>query len=140
MTSAANTEYLFEMNPESNEWCPVPSRHVNREIPQSIYAPDNARTIHYAMTTRPIKYRNHLLSLFQLIYADHPENFVVTGDLHQNSMTDPLHLSVSVKGAFGIFTMLHINGYFRNYFHVQSITMEVEKDTRILLADFSIVE
>lgn len=127
------------MNANSAEWSP-PVSYIKKERPTSVYSPDNARTIQYAMTTKPFKYRNNLFGLLQLIYADHPENFTVIGDLHQNSMTDPLHLSVAVEGLYGIRTMIHINGYFRNFFRVHSVTMEVEKDTMILIADFTIVE
>jgi hypothetical protein len=62
------------------------------------------------------------------------------GDLHQNSMTDPLHMSVSIEGTYGVKTLIHINGYFRNFFRIQTITMEIEKETTMLIADFTIVE
>ena len=126
------------MNAEAQEWSSV--SYAKKDKPTTIYSPDNARTIQYAMTTKPFKYRNNLFCLLQLIYADHPENFIVIGDLHQNSMDDPLHLSVAVEGLYGVRTMIHINGYFRNFFRVRSITMEIEKDTKILIADFTMVE
>jgi len=133
-----NSTTHTEMNIDSVEWTPV--SYVKKERPMTLYSIDNERSLRYAMTTKPVKYRNNILCLLQLLYADHPENFVIMGDLHQNSMTDPLHMSVSIEGTYGVKTLIHINGYFRNFFRIQTITMEIEKETTMLIADFTIVE
>jgi len=49
--------------------------------------------------------------------------FVITGGLHQNSMTDPLHFSVSVDIADGWKNYIHFNGFYNNHFILQNITM-----------------
>ena len=50
--------------------------------------------------------------------------FAVTAGIHQNSMIDPLHFSVSVDTADGWKTFLHINGFFKGRFIIQSITAQ----------------
>ncbi len=112
----------------SSEWSPPPGKKLWN---------DGDRSLKYAMSMKPFKYRHHFLGILQQLYKDHPEMFKVIGDLHQKSMFDPLHLSVAIEGVPGMRTMIHINGYYRNIFKVQTITMEIEPGNNILIADFS---
>jgi hypothetical protein len=116
-------------SPTATEWMPVAP--VKKTMGN-----DDARTLAFAMTTKPRSY-HPVFDVFQILYATRPESMRMCGSLHQNSMEDVLHLTVALTGAHGTELRLHINGYMTVCFKVQTVTMVMKlEDGPIVIADF----
>ena len=70
-------------------------------------------------TTKTIAY-----CMLRSMWLRCPHRFRVTAGIHQNSMIDPLHFSVAVDTAEGWMTFLHVNGFYKNRFIIQTITAQ----------------
>ncbi len=74
-------------------------------------------------------------NMFQTLYESAPERFRVISGLHSNELTDPLHYSVEVTGAFNWKTRLHVYGYWKSHFVITHVT-RLEREGPVTLAEF----
>lgn len=76
--------------------------------------------------------------LYKALYYENASAFVINGDLHQNSINDHLHLSVSLNLPNGRMIPLHFNGYWRNHFRCCNVTRQELDGSVSIIAVFGV--
>lgn len=73
---------------------------------------------------------------YQELYRNARQNWVITSSLHQNSKSDPLHLSLKYVSAVGPVMFFHVNGFYRGQFIFTDITIQRRDGTLETIARF----
>jgi hypothetical protein len=118
---------------------PIPVAEKPKPRPKGpavdIFASTYPRTIDAVFKTLIPKQTTMTFSLLQTLYAENSERFRVISGLHQNSFEDDLHLSLVVDCGRTSYT-IHVYGFWKNYFHVHSVTMKESDDEIKTVAKF----